>query len=200
MLWGRFVVFSVGNALTSQKSLSGPSGPKCPRECLTGCPRKWGCPKEYPTGCLREPFGPWARRRNRRRINQRKRGRRQEEDKKNTRRRQEEDKKEEEEEEGKKRKGLAQKNSGRNWGTFFKKKTSRHFGNFEAKGGQFHEGVAKMFMGYDNGAKGKIWYMSVGHENGREACRLSKTNLPHSCLHICPSKTLLKAEKSGPTN
>ena len=62
-IWTFFVsqLFYFGKAPTSQKSHSGPSGPKCPGECPTGCPRKWGCPRECPTGCLRGPSGPGLR-------------------------------------------------------------------------------------------------------------------------------------------
>ena len=45
---------SIATPSTCYKSLSGPSGPKCPR----GCPRKRGCPRECPTGCPRGPLGP----------------------------------------------------------------------------------------------------------------------------------------------
>ena len=44
---------TLGKAPTSQKSLLGPKGPKCPGECPTGCPRKWGCARECLSGCLR---------------------------------------------------------------------------------------------------------------------------------------------------
>ena len=42
----------LANSPTSYRSLSGPSGPKCPGECPRGCPRKRVCPRECPTGCL----------------------------------------------------------------------------------------------------------------------------------------------------
>ena len=49
--------FMLEKAPTSQKSLSGPSGPKCPGECPTRCPRKWGV-----SGALRAPGSGVSRR------------------------------------------------------------------------------------------------------------------------------------------
>ena len=40
------------------RSLSGPSGPKCPRSVPKSVPESEGCPGECPTGCSRGPSGP----------------------------------------------------------------------------------------------------------------------------------------------
>ena len=44
----------IANTPTSYRSLSGPSGPKCPGKCPRECPRKRGCQRE----CLQGPSGP----------------------------------------------------------------------------------------------------------------------------------------------
>ena len=43
------------------RSLSGPSGPKCPRSVPESVPENGGCPRECPTGCPRGPSGPGLR-------------------------------------------------------------------------------------------------------------------------------------------
>ena len=51
----------IGNSPTRHRSLSGPSGPKCPRSVPKSVPENRGCPRECPTGCLQGPSGPGLR-------------------------------------------------------------------------------------------------------------------------------------------
>ena len=49
----RWDSFSCGPRIHPGSTGRNTSAPKCPGECPTGCPRKWGCPRECPTVCLR---------------------------------------------------------------------------------------------------------------------------------------------------
>ena len=61
-----FQIFaSLANPLACYRSLSGPSGPKCPpecpRQCPRECPRKWRVSEGMSDGVSRGPSGPGLR-------------------------------------------------------------------------------------------------------------------------------------------